>query len=42
MSAERVSELKLKPLAKITSFADAEVEPVDFCVAPSVSGEKAL
>ncbi|KAL4499197.1 hypothetical protein ABPG72_006783 [Tetrahymena utriculariae] len=42
MSEQKVKELQIKPLAKVLSYADAEVEPVDFCIAPSVSGEKAL
>lgn len=42
MSAKKVSETGAKPLARIVSYADAEVEPVDFCIAPSKSGEKAL
>ena len=35
-------ELNIKPLARISGFADAEVEPVDFCIAPAQSGAKAL
>ena len=42
MSERKVAELKLKPLAKILSYADAEVEPVDFCISPSISGKLAL
>jgi acetyl-CoA C-acetyltransferase len=37
-----MKELGLKPLARIAGYGDAEVEPVDFCIAPSLSGEKAL
>jgi acetyl-CoA C-acetyltransferase len=29
-------------LARIVSYADHEVDPIDFCVAPSKSGQKAL
>lgn len=42
MSEKKVAELNLKPLAKILSYGDAEVEPVDFCIAPSKSGNVAL
>ncbi|EGR34286.1 hypothetical protein IMG5_017510 [Ichthyophthirius multifiliis] len=42
MSQNKMNELKLKPLAQILSYADAEVEPVDFCIAPAKSGQKAL
>ncbi len=35
MSEEKVKEFGLKPLARIVSYADAEVEPLDFCIAPS-------
>jgi len=34
--------LNLKPLARIVSYADAEVEPIDFCIAPSKAAAKAL
>jgi acetyl-CoA C-acetyltransferase len=30
--------LGLSPLARIVSYADAEVEPIDFCIAPSKAG----
>lgn len=42
MSQDKVNQLGLKPLARILSYADAEAEPVDFCIAPSLSGAKAL
>lgn len=42
MSEAKVKELGLKPIAKILSYADAEVAPVDFCIAPALSGQKAL
>jgi len=35
MSEAKVKELGLKPIAKILSYADAEVAPVDFCIAPA-------
>lgn len=38
MSERKIQELNIKPLAKVLSYADAEVEPVDFCIAPSFSG----
>jgi acetyl-CoA C-acetyltransferase len=41
-SEEKIKELNLKPLARIVSYADAEVEPIDFCIAPSKSTAKAL
>jgi len=42
MSEAKVKELGLKPIAKILSYADAEVAPVDFCIAPATSGQIAL
>ena len=41
-SAEAVEKFKLKPLAKIISYADAAQEPVWFTTAPSVAIPKAL
>jgi acetyl-CoA C-acetyltransferase len=35
MAEEQASKLGLKPLGRIVSFADAEVEPIDFCIAPA-------
>lgn len=35
-------QLGLKPQARIVSYADAEVEPVDFCVAPALAAQLAL
>ncbi|TFK43609.1 peroxisomal 3-ketoacyl-CoA-thiolase [Crucibulum laeve] len=35
MSAEKAQELGLKPLAKVISWADAGVEPIDFPEAPA-------
>jgi len=42
MSAEKAKELGITPLAKIISYADAGVEPVDFPIAPTVALPKAL
>lgn len=41
-SAEKAKELGLQPLAKVVSYADAGVEPIDFPVAPTVALPKAL
>jgi acetyl-CoA C-acetyltransferase len=41
-SEAKIKEYGLTPLARIVSYADAEVEPVDFCVAPAKSSAKAL
>lgn len=35
MSEAAVQKYSVKPLAKIVSYADSEVEPIDFCIAPS-------
>jgi len=42
MSAGKAKELKVKPLAKIISFADAEQAPVEFTTAPAAAIPKAL
>ncbi|KIY68618.1 thiolase [Cylindrobasidium torrendii FP15055 ss-10] len=42
MSAEKAKELGLTPLAKIISYADAGVDPVDFPIAPTIALPKAL
>ncbi|KAK0486901.1 acetyl-CoA acetyltransferase [Armillaria luteobubalina] len=42
MSAEKAKELGLQPLAKIISYADAGVDPIDFPIAPTVALPKAL
>jgi acetyl-CoA C-acetyltransferase len=34
MSENKVKQLGLSPLARIVSYADSEVEPMDFCIAP--------
>ncbi|KAH7922465.1 thiolase [Leucogyrophana mollusca] len=42
MSAEKAKELGLKPLAKVISYSDAGVEPIDFPMAPTVALPEAL
>jgi len=42
VSAEKVKELGLKPVAKIISFADASHEPAWFTTAPTKAAPKAL
>lgn len=42
MCEKKAMELGLKPLARLVSYADAEVEPVDFCISPSKSSQLAL
>lgn len=37
MSAEKAKELGLKPLAKVVSYADAGVDPIEFPSAPTVA-----
>jgi len=37
MSAEKAKELGIKPLARVISYADAGVEPIDFPIAPTVA-----
>jgi len=37
-----MKKLGLKPLARIVSYADAEIEPVDFAIAPHYSTKKVL
>ena len=41
-SAKKVQELRLKPLARIASFADAAHEPTFFTTAPTKAAPKAL
>lgn len=41
-SEEKVKKLGLKPLARIVGSADAEIEPVDFSIAPNYSTKKVL
>lgn len=42
MSEKKVKELGLTPLGRIISYADSEVDPMDFCIAPSKSTQRAL
>ncbi|KAG8860124.1 T-complex protein 1 subunit theta [Tulasnella sp. 330] len=42
MTAEKAQELGLKPLAKIISYADAAIAPIDFPTAPTVAMPLAL
>jgi len=42
MSAQKASELGLQPLAKVISWADAGVDPIDFPAAPTVALPLAL
>ncbi|KAH9843817.1 acetyl-CoA acetyltransferase [Rhodofomes roseus] len=42
MSAEKAKELGIQPLAKIISYADAGLDPIDFPIAPTVALPKAL
>ena len=41
-SEEAVKNFNLKPLARIISYADGETEPIDFCIAPVKSSQRAL
>ncbi|HVZ96578.1 MAG TPA: hypothetical protein VG847_06870, partial [Chitinophagaceae bacterium] len=41
-SKEKMNELKLKPLARILSYADAEQEPEWFTTTPSIAVPKAI
>lgn len=41
-SEEAVKKKGLKPMARILAYADAEISPNDFCIAPSSSIKKAL
>jgi len=42
MSAEKAKELGVKPLARVISYADAGMDPIDFPIAPTVAIPKAL
>jgi acetyl-CoA C-acetyltransferase len=42
MNEDKVKQHNLKPLARIISFADAALEPVDFTIAPAHSIRKLL
>lgn len=41
-SEEKAKSLGLKPIARIVEYADAEIEPVDFSIAPFYSTKKVL
>ncbi|CAK93742.1 unnamed protein product (macronuclear) [Paramecium tetraurelia] len=41
-SEEALKKYNLTPLARIVSYADAELDPMDFCIAPTKSSAKAL
>ena len=41
-SEDKIKQYNLTPLARIVSYADAEVEAIDFCVAPAKASAKAL
>ncbi|KAJ2658372.1 Acetyl-CoA acetyltransferase, mitochondrial [Coemansia sp. RSA 1200] len=42
LSAERAGQLDVQPLARIVSFADAAISPIDFPIAPSLAVPIAL
>jgi acetyl-CoA C-acetyltransferase len=42
MSEEKVKKSGVKPLARIVNYADAEIEPVDFSIAPQYATKKVL
>mmetsp|Transcript_30682 Transcript_30682/g.89245 ORF Transcript_30682/g.89245 Transcript_30682/m.89245 type:complete len:209 (-) Transcript_30682:2479-3105(-) len=42
MSADTAERMAVEPLARILSFADAAVKPIDFSIAPSQSVQKAI
>lgn len=42
MSEDKATELGVRPIARVVSFADAATEPVKFTVAPSIAIPKAL
>lgn len=42
MSEEKMKSLNLKPLARIVNYADHEVEPIDFSIAPHYAAKKVL
>jgi len=42
MTRAKADELGIKPLAKILSFADAAIAPIDFPIAPATAFPKAL
>eukprot|EP00124_Ichthyophonus_hoferi_P005567 Ihof_evm1s843 gene=Ihof_evmTU1s843 len=42
MSREKCDQLGLKPLARIISYGDAEIDPIDFPIAPTFAVEEAI
>ena len=42
MNEQKLKELNVKPWARIVSFADAAIDPVDFTIAPAESIKKLL
>jgi len=42
MSEEEVTKHNLKPLGRIIGYADAEIDPIDFCIAPYYAFNKLL
>lgn len=42
MTAQAAEKFKLKPLARIVSYADAETDPIDFPIAPALAVPKLL
>jgi acetyl-CoA C-acetyltransferase len=42
MTAEAAEKFKCKPIARIIGFADAETDPIDFPIAPSLAVPKLL
>lgn len=42
MSGDKLKALNIKPLAKIVAYADAEIEPVDFSIAPHYATKNVL
>ena len=41
-SDDKIKKLGLKPLARIVAYADAELDPIDFSIAPHKSTKKVL
>ena len=42
MSQEQLKINNVKPMARIVSFADAESDPIDFCIVPAKACQLAL
>ena len=41
-SEDKIKKLNLSPLARIVAYADAELDPVDFSIAPHQATKKVL